>query len=101
MHQAYLARNDFLRAALYLQESAISAECYRLKLDSNTHLQREEARASLKANPAFNSLSDIRNMLAHGTDGTDTTRAAAAKSATATASGLANRLRQLGKDLQR
>lgn len=101
LHQAYLARNDFLRATLYLQESAISAECYRLKLDSNAHLQREEARASLKANTAFNSLSDIRNMLAHGTGGADTTRAAAAKSATATAAGLASRLRQLGKDLPR
>jgi CRISPR-associated Csx2 family protein len=95
LHLAYLARKDFLRAAIYLQESAISAACSRLKLDPGAHGQREEARESLKANPGFRSLSDIRNMLAHGTVGGDSGRSRSAVAATASAGALAAKLAEL------
>ncbi len=99
LHDAYLARKDFLRATIYLQESAISAECSRLKLDASAHAQREEARDSLKANLGFRSLSDIRNMLAHGTVGGDSGRTRSALAATASASALAARLAELRRAL--
>ena len=103
LHEAYLARSDFLRATIYLQESMISGACDQLRVGSSSgsHAHRENMRQVLKENQAFRALSDIRNMLAHGTVGDDTARTSAAKNATATASALASRLRQLGKELRR
>jgi CRISPR-associated Csx2 family protein len=100
LHEAYLARKDFLRAVIYLQESAISAACDRLKIDHNAHANREEARQSLKVSSAFSSLSDIRNMLAHGTVSGSTARTQAAIGATANAADLHARLHQLGTAMQ-
>lgn len=99
LHEAYLARGDFLRAAIYLQESAISAECRLTASDANIHAQREVAREALKVSPAFRSLSDIRNSLAHGTVGGDPRRTKAVKDATASAETLSRRLRELRHDL--
>ncbi len=102
LFEAYLARQDFVRSAIYLQESAISAECIRSRLDGNDHSQREQARSSLKSNQAFRALSDIRNLLAHGTfDGSYSRRATAAAQATATASELDRRLRELAGEITR
>ena len=100
LFDAYLERKDFLRAAIYLQESVISAACNRLTIDSNEHASREQARESLKVRPAFRDLSDIRNMLAHGSVSGDTRRTKAATEATATATMLAKRLRELAGVLE-
>ncbi len=101
LFDAYLERKDFLRASIYLQESAISAACNRLTIDSNEHASREQARGELKVSLAFRDLSDVRNMLAHGTVAGDTRRTKAATAATASASTLATRLRNLALDLDR
>lgn len=101
LFDAYLERKDFLRASIYLQESAISAACNRLTIDSNEHAAREQARETLKGSPSFRDLSDIRNMLAHGTAAGNTTRAKAATQAAASASALASRLRELAQGLDR
>lgn len=100
LFEAYLARRDHLRAVIYLQESLISAHCLEQKLDGNDHRQREEARTALKDRNEFRSLSDIRNMLAHGTAGVDNQRRAddAAK-ATESAASLTNTLRRLADRL--
>lgn len=101
LFDAYLERKDFLRAAIYLQESVISAACNRLSLDSNEHASRKQAPESLKRSPAFRDLSDIRNMLAHGTVGGDDKRTKAATKAAKSAPELTDRLRELAKDLDR
>lgn len=101
LFDAYLERKDFLRASIYLQESAISAACNRLTIDSNEHASREQARETLKGSPAFRDLSDIRNMLAHGTVAGDSRRTKAATQASASASKLADRLRELSEGLDR
>jgi CRISPR-associated Csx2 family protein len=101
LHAAYLDREDFLRAAIYLQEAVISAACYRLKLGDSVHMDREEARDVLKSNNAFRDLSDIRNMLAHGTSSGDPVRSLRAIDATATATDLAKRLQSLAVELSR
>ena len=49
----------------------------------------------MKANPGFRSLSDIRNMLAHGTVGGDSRRSLSAIAATASAGALAAKLAEL------
>lgn len=82
LFDAYLERKDFLRASIYLQESAISAACNRLTIDSNEHAPREQARETLRGSPAFRDLSDIRNMLAHGTVAGDNHRTKSAIRAT-------------------
>jgi hypothetical protein len=86
-----------------LQEAVISAACYRLKLGDSVHRDREEARDSLKnSNSAFRELSDIRNMLAHGTSSNDdSVRSMNAHSAAKSATDLANRLKSLAKELNR
>ena len=96
LFEAYLAREDFIRAAIYLQESVISAVCFGDRLDGNDHAQRETAREKLKEGASFRALSDIRNMLAHGTaSGDQSSRAKAAASSTATAASLRSELRRL------
>lgn len=99
LHEAYLARRDFLRAVIYLQEAAISAECDRLRLGHNVHEHREQARRNLKVSRAFRDLSDIRNMLAHGTLGGDDPRTQQALQATGSAPALAQRLAGLRMEL--
>ncbi len=100
LHEAYLARKDFLRAVIYLQESTISAACNRQKLDNRDHAHREEARQSLKeTSAAFSRLSHIRNLLAHGTVSGDSGSTKKATNATATAPELESQLRQLAKDM--
>jgi len=102
LHDAYMARKDFLRASIYLQESVISDACYRQKLGSSEHAHREEARLSLNVSSAdFRQLSDIRNMLAHGTLSGDSKRTKDAINATATATALQQRLQTLKAALQR
>lgn len=101
LHDAYLARKDFLRASIYLQEAVISAACYRLKLGSSEHAHRDEARQSLAGtNAEFRQLSDIRNMLAHGTVSGDSKRTIAAIKATATVADLHSQLLSLRSKLQ-
>lgn len=101
LFDAYLERKDFLRASIYLQESVISAACNRLAIDSNEHAPREQARETLKDSSAFRDLSDIRNMLAHGTVAGETGRAKAATRAAESAPALTSRLRKLAQDLDR
>lgn len=102
LFEAYLAREDFIRAAIYLQESVITSACIDARLDSNDHDQRETARAKLKEHREFQALSDIRNMLAHGTaSGDKSKRAKAAASSTATAPALTDELRRLARTLAR
>ncbi len=100
LFEAYLARKDFIRAAIYLQESVVSAACFGERLDGNDHIQRETARERLKDRAEFRALSDIRNMLAHGTaSGNQSERAKAAATSTASAASLATELRRLAKPL--
>jgi CRISPR-associated Csx2 family protein len=101
LFDAYLERRDFLRAAIYLQESAISAACNRLGIDSSEHASRDQARETLRDNPTMRDLSDIRNMLAHGTVSGDGRRTKAAVKAAQSASSLAQRLRELAHELDR
>lgn len=66
LHGTYLGRGDYLRAVIFLQESLISRKCSDDGRDPNRHEFRELAMESLKDLPAFKSLSDVRNKLAHG-----------------------------------
>jgi CRISPR-associated Csx2 family protein len=62
---AYLARGDFLRAALYGQEAYLSQEVAAGGGKVDDYGDREQARESATA-PPFRKLKRIRNALAHG-----------------------------------
>lgn len=62
----YLDRKDFVRAAIYGQESLITAEVIRKRGDMNDREQREDARSKLWEKKSFRSLGQLRNALAHG-----------------------------------
>ena len=62
---------DYLRAAIYAQESAITAKVARDRGNINDYQFRDEARAELKSDTSFWILSQLRNALAHGVRPTD------------------------------
>lgn len=65
--EAYLARRDYLRSAIFLLEGLVTREVYRRKADDNDYKERDEARKALgEANTAFRKLDRLRNSLAHG-----------------------------------
>jgi CRISPR-associated protein Cas2 len=64
----YLAEGDFLRAAIFGQEAAISGQVLTLRKRPDDFDARNEARDWLNANERdFKTLSTLRNALAHGT----------------------------------
>jgi len=69
--QQYMDRQDYLRAAIYAQESAITAKVARDRGNINDYQFRDEARAELKSDTSFWILSQLRNALAHGVRPTD------------------------------
>jgi len=62
----YLARGDYLRAAIYGQESLVTAAVEEAKGNPNDYADREGAREQLRENRAFRSLAELRNAMAHG-----------------------------------
>ena len=62
----YLERQDYVRAVIYGQESAISSEVANQRGDMNDFEVRDQAREALKSNEDFRTLSQLRNALAHG-----------------------------------
>lgn len=100
LYEAYLARRDFLRAAIFLQEAAISSQCRRQGLDISIHTDREQARQELKSvSLPFCNLNDLRNLLAHGTVGGESARARRATQAAERPESLDAYLRQLRSEL--
>lgn len=68
LSRAYLERRDYLRATVFLQESAISRETERTKQDTNIYLDRKASENDLKAyNADFKVLAGLRNAMVHGT----------------------------------
>lgn len=76
----YFQRRDYLRAAIYMLESAVTREVFRNKENHNDYDQRDAARRALcdKSEP-IRGLNSLRNALAHGlrSTGTEITRALA------------------------
>ncbi len=66
LSDAYLERRDYLRAAIFLQEAWISREVCTQKGDINDYQERENARQRGKNDGAFDTLSKLRNAMAHG-----------------------------------
>jgi len=62
----YLARQDYVRAVIYGQESSISSKVASQQADMNDFEVREQAREALKSREDFRILSQLRNALAHG-----------------------------------
>ncbi len=62
----YLERGDYVRAAIYGMESAVSAEINKTGGNLNNRKARNEAHETLKQFKEFRTLSNIRNGLAHG-----------------------------------
>lgn len=64
---AYLARQDYLRASIYLFESFITRATNKLRLNPNDFDQRKEAyEEERKKQPDVRQLEYLRNALAHG-----------------------------------
>ena len=64
---AYFARRDYLRTAIFLQEGLVTREVDRCKGNPNNFAEREEARKTLRDNnEEFKELEWLRNSLAHG-----------------------------------
>jgi len=61
----YLARGDYLRAALYGQEAYLSQEVAARRGAVDDYLERERVRDAA-TDPAFHKLKQVRNALAHG-----------------------------------
>lgn len=64
--EAYLARRDYLRSAIFLLEGLITREVFRRKGNHNDFSERDEARKALGDNKQFRQLEWLRNALAHG-----------------------------------
>jgi CRISPR-associated Csx2 family protein len=65
--EAYLERGDYLRAAIYLLEGAVTRGVWEGKGDHDGYDDRERARESLrKGDRHFKRLDRLRNALAHG-----------------------------------
>lgn len=70
--EAYLARADYLRAAIYLLEGAITRRVWQDKGDHNDYDQRDAARKALRESDRnVQRLDRLRNALAHGVRGED------------------------------
>lgn len=70
--EAYLARADYLRAAIYLLEGAITRRVWQDKGDHNDYAKREAARKALcEGDRNVQHLVRLRNALAHGVRGED------------------------------
>ncbi|BDI03602.1 TIGR02221 family CRISPR-associated protein [Sphaerotilus microaerophilus] len=63
---AYLQRQDFLRAAVFLQESLKSAQLSAHGKDVDWRTSRDSAHESLRSQSEYAELSDLRNAMAHG-----------------------------------
>jgi len=64
---AYLARRDYLRAAIFLLEGLITSEVNRRRDNPTNYEKRDEARRALgQENWQFKKLDRLRNALAHG-----------------------------------
>ena len=73
---AYLARRDYLRTAIFLLEGLITREVDRRKGIANNYEERDEARKALGQNDKrFKQLEWLRNALAHGQRSQDTATA--------------------------
>lgn len=69
---AYLARNDYVRAVMFLQEARISWEVEQRNQDVNDFRSRDERRERCqKDSDDFKQLTYLRNALAHGVKSTD------------------------------
>lgn len=71
----YLKRKDFLRAATFAYEAAISKKCREDRLDPLNYFEgREPAKTALDGDPRsddYRTLKNLRNALAHGTPSSD------------------------------
>lgn len=67
LHEAYFARRDYLRAAVFLYEAFVSRACLQQGLDPDDYYLRTKAfdQAAQAVREAHN-LKDLRNALAHG-----------------------------------
>lgn len=63
---SYLARKDYLRAAIYLQEAFISKTARLQKEEVNDFSVRDEIRTKARDNAHFRQLTYLRNAMAHG-----------------------------------
>ena len=64
---AYLSRGDYLRAALFMQESHITRQCNKQQRDATDFDVREAVRKEQQwANENFKQLCYLRNAMAHG-----------------------------------
>ncbi|QXP83810.1 TIGR02221 family CRISPR-associated protein [Methylococcus sp. Mc7] len=63
---AALERSDFLRSAIFLQESFITGKVYERKEDINDYQAREAARNDHRDQAGFKLLTRLRNAMAHG-----------------------------------
>ena len=62
----YLEQGDYVRAAIYGLEAAISAQAIQSGADVGDFGQRDSARDELKSSQGFRTLNNLRNALAHG-----------------------------------
>lgn len=70
--KTYLENGDYLRAAIYGMEAAISARAQRKGLDTNDYQARDGQRKELiHSVDGFRTLNNLRNAMAHGVLGTD------------------------------
>lgn len=61
----YLARRDYLRAAIFAQESLISRQVFNAK-EADNYENRERAREQLREDTSFRTLGQARNAMVHG-----------------------------------
>ena len=95
---AYLARRDYLRTAIFLLEGLITREVDRRKGISNNYEERDEARKALGQNDKrFKQLEWLRNALAHGQRSQDTATAKLLSDETALRDALQRFIRDLSR----
>ena len=95
---AYLARRDYLRTAIFLLEGLITREVDRRKGMANNYEERDEARKALGQNDKrFKQLEWLRNALAHGQRSQDTATAKLLSDETALRDALQRFIRDLSR----
>ena len=95
---AYLARRDYLRTAIFLLEGLITREVDRRKGIANNYEERDEARKALGQNDKrFKQLEWLRNALAHGQRSQDTATAKLLSDETALRDALQRFIRDLSR----
>ena len=95
---AYLARRDYLRTAIFLLEGLITREVDRRKGIANNYEERDEARKALGQNDKrFKQLEWLRNALAHGQRSQDTATAKLLSDETALRDALQRFIRELSR----